>query len=113
MSETPVVFRKYGDGEIIAIFPSLPGGRFGECQSYLHFGQHGSADYGHVVRTTRPARPGDYADLQAELVEIGYDDLKVFSREQPWMHRARIDAHVEITRPRGGTAWTTTPTCPT
>ena len=110
---TPVIFRQYSDGEIIALFPATPGGQFGECQSYLHVGQHGAADYGHAVRTTRPARPEDHADLQAELVDIGYGDLKIYEREQPWMHRGRIDAHVDIMRPRGGTTWTTTPTCPT
>lgn len=99
VSEIPVIFRKYPDGEILALFPTLPGGRFGECMSYLYVGQHGAADYGHVVRTTRPARREDHADLQAELVQIGYDDLKVYGREQPWMHRTRIDAHLETVRP--------------
>lgn len=99
MPGTPVVFRRFSDGEVVALFPALPGGQFGECQSYLHVGQHGAADYGHVIRTTGPAALTEYSDLQAELVQIGYDDLKVFSREQPWMHRARIDAYVEIMRP--------------
>ena len=112
MSETPVVFRKFSDDEVVALFPAMPGWRLGECMSYLHLWQHGAADYGHAVRTTRPTRPEDHADLQAELVQIGYDDLRVYQREQQWMHRARIDAHVEITRPRGGTTWTTAPTCP-
>ena len=98
MTETPVIFRKYRDGEIIAIFPAMPGGRYGECQSYLHIGQHGAADYGHVIRITEPAAPAEYSDLQAELGQIGYDDLRVYGREQPWMHRARIDAHIEIMR---------------
>jgi hypothetical protein len=105
MCETPVVFRKYGDGEIIAIFPSLPGGRFGECQSYLHIGQHGSADYGHVIRTTSPAGLNEYADLRAELVQVGYDDLRVYRREMPRMPRERLDGYREIVnqsaRPRG------------
>lgn len=92
MSETPVVFRKYRDGEIIALFPTLPGGRPGECMSYVHLGQHGAADYGHVIRSTFPARPDEYTDLQAELVRVGYDDLQVYRREQPWMHRERMNA---------------------
>ena len=29
------------------------------------------------------------ADLLAELVDIGYDDLKVFKRIQPWMREER------------------------
>ena len=93
MSETPVIFRRYPDGEVVALFPTLPGGRFGECVSYVHFGQHGAADHGHVVRNTRPARADEYADLHAELVQVGYADLRVYRREQPWMHRERLDAH--------------------
>ena len=96
MSETAVVFRKYGDGQIIALFPSLPGGRFSECQSYLHVGQHGSADYGHVIRTTGPTAPSEYADLKAELVQVGYDDLRVYRREVPRMHRGRLDGYRDI-----------------
>ena len=99
MSETPVIFRKYRDGETIALFPAMPGGEYGLCQSYLHFGQHGAADYGHVIRTTKPAASAEYSDLQAELVQVGYDDLRVYRREQAWMHRERIDAHHEIVRP--------------
>ena len=93
MSETPVIFRKYRDGEVVALFPAMPGGRYGECMSYVHFGQHGAADYGHVIRTTRPVRAGECEDLRAELVAIGYDDLRVYRREQPWMHRQGLDAH--------------------
>lgn len=99
MSETPLIFRKYPDGDVIALFPTLPGGRFGECMSYVHVGQHGAGDYGHVIRTTRPARPDEYRDLQAELMRVGYDDLKVHPRDHPWMHRTRIDAHLETMRP--------------
>ena len=100
-NETPVIFREYHDGEVIALFPTLPGGSCGQCQSYLHFGQHGAADYGHVVRTTGPAAADEYADLMAELVKVGYDDLSIYQREQPWMHRARMDVYLELMRPRG------------
>ena len=103
MSETPVVYRRFPNGEVVALFPSLPGGRFGECLSYLHIGQHGAADYGHAIRTTEPAAAAECAELQAELVQIGYDDLRVYRREQPWMHRARIDAHLDIVRRPVGT----------
>ena len=91
--ETPVVFRSYSDDEIIALFPTLPGGRYGECMSYLHIGQHGAADYGHVIRRTRPATADEAFQLWEELIKVGYDDLKVYHREQPWMHDALRDAH--------------------
>lgn len=101
MSATPVVFRRFSDGEVIAILPTTPGGQSGECMSYLHVGQHGSADYGHVIRITRPAAPAEYADLLAELVRVGYDDLRTYQREQPWMHRARLDVYAELIGSRG------------
>jgi hypothetical protein len=85
------------DGEVIALFPALPGGRLGECISYVHVGQHGAADHGYVIGTTLPAQPDEYADLQAELVRVGYDDLRVYLREQPWMHRERLDAYLAVT----------------
>lgn len=76
-----VVFRKWYNGDIIALFPQEPADRYGMfCQSYEHIGQHGGADYDGVVRRTRPAKPGEYADLKDELVGIGYDDLQVAAR---------------------------------
>lgn len=76
---TPVVFRKWPSGDILALFPAMDEGR-GLCGSYLHIGQHGSADYQHCVKHTFPATSADYADLMAELVSIGYDNLKVYRR---------------------------------
>lgn len=99
---TPVIFRRYSAGDIIALFPTIPGGQYGECTAYVHVGQHGSADYGLVIRSTRPATTAESADLRAELLHIGYDDLRVCRREQPWMRRARIDAHLAIAGPRVG-----------
>ena len=37
----------------------------------MHIGQHGAADP-RIVYDTRPARPHEYAALQAELETIGY-----------------------------------------
>ena len=43
---TKVVFRRYPDGQVIALFPDIPwSGRRGEITSYMHVGQHGAADY--------------------------------------------------------------------
>lgn len=66
----PVIFRadRSGDfkGEVSAIFPTIPADNFGNLTCYAHVGQHGacSLDWYH---TTRPAKPGEYADLLAEL----------------------------------------------
>ena len=70
---TPVVFRKYPDGEIIALFPTIPADSYGRyCQSYLHVGQHGGADYQGVIGDTTPARPAEYASLKKEIEGLGY-----------------------------------------
>ena len=85
---TPVVFRMWADtGEVVALFPTLPANIERDCSSYMHIGQHGAAQYDFVIKTTKPA--SDYAALYSELTEVGYDDLKVYSRAQPWMHEAR------------------------
>jgi len=49
--------------------------RFITC--YAHVGQHGSADYDHVVSKTKLATPAEYADLKRELECLGYNlDVK-------------------------------------
>ena len=88
---TPVIFRKFKDGEVIALFPTLPGTRQSfTCQSYLHIGQHGPADLGIIQDTTRPTYD-EYKDLLVELVSIGYDDLKLYFNNCPWMKTERIN----------------------
>lgn len=80
MEQTKVVFRKYRNGEIIALFPQT-GDRYNyEVMSYLHIGQHGGADYTGVIRQTKPANANEYADLLAELKYIGYCNIRVCKR---------------------------------
>lgn len=76
-----VIFRKFkDDGEIIALFPEEPGTTDPmACSSYMHVGQHGAASEG-VVDATCPAREEEYADLLAELGQIGYDDITIVHR---------------------------------
>jgi hypothetical protein len=85
--ETPVVFRKYGPrrgDDVIALFPAEPGTYDPHtCSSYVHIGQHGSADPLLVIKRTRPAKPDEYADLKAELEGAPYGyRLKVYARLQ-------------------------------
>lgn len=68
---TRVIFRKFRDGEIIALFPDMDEGR-GMIGSYMHIGQHDAADRLIVVDKTKPAKPKEYAELKAELQRIGY-----------------------------------------
>ena len=68
------IFRKFKDGEVIALFPQIAdsiGG--GLCQSYMHTGQHSSATPDLVVKLTKLATPEEYAELLAELEQIGYN----------------------------------------
>lgn len=78
---TIVVFRQYRSGETIALFPLEPYDNYGRfCMSYMHVGQHGGADYDGTIAKTNPADPDKAAELQRELVAIGYDDLRVRKR---------------------------------
>lgn len=91
---TKVIFRKFSDGEVIALFPEMPGiMNPATCQSYVHYGQHGSASAG-LSRCTKPAKESEYAGLLRELVSIGYDDLKIcqrFTRGDYLTRRREID----------------------
>lgn len=84
-----VVFRKYSDGEVIALFPEIPADRWGDtCESYMHHGQHGGASCSPVIEDTKPASPRDYAPLLRELASIGYDPV-VKPRVTAAMNRRR------------------------
>ena len=77
---TKVIFRKYPDGDIIALFPQIAADNRGfHCQSYMHIGQHGAAEPSCVIRQTKPATPNEYHQLSLELVRIGYH-LKITRR---------------------------------
>ena len=73
--ETPTitVFRKYRNGDIIAIFPfEISNMSYYYCLSYEAIGQHGTADPVHIIRQTKPATESEYASLKLELERIGY-----------------------------------------
>ena len=73
---TNVVFRKYKDGEIIALFPNdyyYSEEDKDTISSYMHIGQHSGASYTHVIKTTKPALEDEYKDLYNELLNIGYN----------------------------------------
>ena len=67
-----VVFRKYDNGEIVALFPHNVVDWSGTCSSYAHIGQHASCDYDHTISITKPAKPEEYQELYKELEKIGY-----------------------------------------
>lgn len=81
---TKVVFRKWEEGDVIALFPDEPWNRHDSTTtSYMHVGQHGAADYTGVITVTRPARENEYQNLLAELKTIGYNDLRIMQRARP------------------------------
>jgi 16S rRNA G1207 methylase RsmC len=80
--QTTVVLRKWPKGEHIALFPYIKADLNGNCSSYQHTGQHGAADFDHVVKNTEPAYQEDAKDLIDELTNlIGYKGLVFASAE--------------------------------
>lgn len=82
-----VVFRKWKEGgQVIALFPDERNVQVDKpwlCESYMHVGQHGAADYAGVVQASEPATEAEYASLRRELEGLGYR-LKVLKR---WTRR--------------------------
>jgi hypothetical protein len=83
--KTPCLMRFF-DGELLAIFPTLPGNNNSySCSCYAHVGQHGACDLLTVTGPrSRRANPSEYKDLQTELESAPYGyRLKIFERRQP------------------------------
>jgi hypothetical protein len=89
MQTVKVVCRRWKDsGDVIALFPEIPADIHGWfCDSFMHVGQHGGADYHGVIGQTVPATPSECADLSVELRRIGYR-LKPLKRAS-WRHHER------------------------
>lgn len=96
--KTKVIFRKFPDDEVIALFPELPGDNSVlNCLNYMHNGQHGSGKA--TLDGTKRAFPMFYNDkeekefipLYKELTAIGYN-LTVVSRFSYQMDQKRIAA---------------------
>lgn len=81
--KTKVIFRKFKNGDVIALFPELISWKH-YITSYEHVGQHGDADYYVVLNQTKLAKPEEYAELKSELERIGYD-VVVYKRYTSYM----------------------------
>lgn len=91
--EVKVIFRKWPDGTITALFPELPNDNQGwSCVSYEHQGQHGGANCRRAMAHTRAATPEEYQHLLRELGQIGYTRLKIAQRMTRSMLQARRKA---------------------
>lgn len=68
--------------DILAVFPNMYWVSFGSkvVTCYAHIGQHHECHLDYVKSHTRPAKPNEYASLLAELVGIGYNDLRILKR---------------------------------
>ncbi len=76
-----VMFRRWPEGEVIALFPYIIATTTeGFVESYMHVGQHSGADL-EIIHCTKPANlsESDTAMLYNELTQIGYH-LKVIKR---------------------------------
>jgi len=79
---------------LIALFPEQPADDYGRTvNSYMTVGQHGEADYDHVIRQTRPVLWWDQEvlDFLAELKRIGYKP-DVVQRRTPQMRAVAREA---------------------
>ena len=65
-----VVFRKFPEGDVIALFPEIEDGP-GLVLSYQHIGQHGSASVD-LLSELEPATTNECAELMLELEQLGY-----------------------------------------
>ncbi len=94
MDTTTVIFRVDREGTVFALFPELPADNYGTyCTCFQHVGQHCAADYFGCVAESRPATPAEYADLEAELRQRGYD-LEVRQPATYPMHQQRRQSAV-------------------
>jgi len=85
-----VIFKRFA-GEVIALFPSLPGDTnpYQTCMSYQHNGQHGAASMD--LFTLPPATAPEWTPLLEELESMGYT-LRVATRATKKDRAARIRA---------------------
>ena len=92
---TKVIFKKFRDGDVIALFPEELGGNSpNDCSSYMRIGQHGSADV-YTMSKLKAATPEEYNSLLTELQSIGYN-LKVCKKFTRKMQEIRSNKAYQI-----------------
>jgi len=89
MEKLKVIYRKFPEGDVIALFPEVPGDSWATCNSYQHIGQHGSASLG-VIYDTKLATPEEYKDLHEEITQIYFEyEIVIYRRYTRRMFTAR------------------------
>jgi len=75
---TKIHFKKFGDGDVIALFPEEIHSFDGYITSYQHVGQHGGASP--VLMTElEDATQSEYEPLLKELTSVGYKSIMVLN----------------------------------
>ena len=78
--ELKVVFRKFDNGEIIAMFPQFTNKRNYRIDSYMHIGQHGECDP-MITNITKLATESEYESLLKEIQSIYHEyDIRVMKK---------------------------------
>lgn len=76
---TPVIFKKFPEGDVIAIFPEDWQG-IGTRQSYQAKGQHAPCSVA-LITELPDAMPDDYTELQNEMESHGAYELYILKSE--------------------------------
>ena len=71
-SPDPVIFRKFPEGDVIALFPNMIDDSEGNITSYQHVGQHSGASP-ELINKLDHATEKEYRPLADELINIGYN----------------------------------------
>lgn len=95
---TVVLFRKYQNGEVVALFPDIPFDDKGNVSCYSHIGQHSAADYEGVIADTLPASQPEYRTLLEELKKAKYTDLEI-QEIPPFLKQGSLFTDQESPRP--------------
>ena len=78
--ELKVVFRKFDNGEVIAMFPQFTNKRNYRIDSYMHIGQHGECDP-MITNITKLATESEYESLLKEIQSIYHEyDIRVMKK---------------------------------
>lgn len=100
MAAIPVVFRKYSDGSVIALLPTIHAGfNKSSCLAFTMDQGKVSVDTS-VMRSTVEAKPSEYQELLADIVHKGHYPLKISKRIMEHMNVARYRSvnHVQPLR---------------
>lgn len=71
METVKVCFRKFPEGDVIALFPGMIETKSGMINSFQHLGQHGAASP-ELIQGLQPATAQEYAPLLKELESKPY-----------------------------------------